>query len=107
MSRKKRRRAATSYYSLTDVVDRIDKGNLVINRDAERDAFQLFGWGLSDIETAYRELQPKHFYKTDPSELKPGVYLDIYKATIHGERIYTHFYIDHQETLVINSFKRQ
>ena len=107
MSRKRRRRPATSYYSLTDVVDRIDKGNLVINSDAERDAFQLFGWGLSDIEAAYRKLQPKHFYKTDLSRVKPGVYLDVYKAKIHGERIYTHFYIDHNGILVINSFKRQ
>ena len=103
----KRRRAPNSYYSLTEVVQKINEPHVIIKPDAQRDAFQLFGWGLSDIFDAYTKLQPKHFYKTDVSKHKPGVYLDFYKATINGERIYTHFYINNKSFLVINSFKRQ
>lgn len=103
----KRRPAPNSYYSLTEVVQKIDEGHAIIRSNAARDAFQLFGWVLSDIFDAYRKLQPKHFCKTDVSKAKPGVYLDFYKASINGERIYTHFYISNESFLVINSFKRQ
>jgi hypothetical protein len=92
---------------LTDVVDRIDTGNVLVNSDAIRDADQLFGWGILEIEDAFRKLQSKHFHKTEPSRVKPGVFLDVYKGKINGERIYTHFYFDEQDFLVINSFKRQ
>lgn len=107
-TRGKGRVAPKSYYSLTDVVEKINRGQVLINSNAERDAFQLFGWGLSDICDAYRKLQPRHFYKTDVSKAKLGIYLDFYKATINGEKIYTHFYINGKTgLLVINSFKRQ
>ena len=106
-TRRRRRVAASSYYSLTEVVQKINEAHVIIKPNAARDAFQLFGWRLSDIFDAYRKLQPKHFYKTDVSKYKPGVYLDFYKATINGERIYTHFYISSISSLVINSFKRQ
>ena len=107
VKRRKQRVAPHSYYPLTEVVEKINRGQVLINSNATRDAFQLFGWGLSDIKDAYRKLQPRHFYKTDVSKIKPGVYLDFYKATINGERIYTHLYINDKSTLVINSFKRQ
>jgi len=105
--RAKRRVASRSYYSLSQVVQRINAGHVLIRSNAARDAFQLFGWGSSDIFDAYRRLQPKHFYKTDISKAKPGVYLDFYKATINGERVYTHFYVNSEAFVVINSFKRQ
>lgn len=105
--RTKRRLTPNSYYSLTEVVQKINEGQVRINSNATRDAFQLFGWGLSDITDAYRKLQPKHFCKTEVSKAIPRVYLDFYKATINGERIYTHFYINNKSVLVINSFKRQ
>jgi len=105
--RRKQRVAPKSYYSLTEVVQKINEGHVIIKSNAARDAFQLFGWGLSDIFDAYRKLQPRHFHKTDASRAKSGVYLDIYEATINGERIYTHFYINDQSILVINSLHRQ
>jgi len=108
MARRKRKLICRSHYSLTEVVQKINDGRVLIKSNAARDAFQLFGWGLSEIKDVYTKLQPRHFYKTDPSKAKPGVYLDFYKATINGERIYTHFYIDYQSDLiVINSFKEQ
>ena|GEM_PF-1116932 len=104
--RKPGRRSYTkSHYQLAEVIQKINNGQVLINSNAERDADQQFGWGLSDIEDAYKKLQPKHFHKTDVSKLKAGVALDFYKATINGEKIYTHFYIDDKSKfLVINSF---
>jgi len=95
-----------SYYQLSEVLQKINSGQLLIRSNAIRDAFQAFGWGTSDIMNAYRMLKPKHFYKTDNSKAKPGLVIDIYKAHLYGEDIYTHFYIDDsQNKLVINSFK--
>ena len=107
VKRTKRRVAPSSYYSLTEVVKRINNGQVILKPDVSRDAFQLFGWTFRDIQDAYRKLQPRHFHKTEESKLLPGVYLDFYKATINGERIYTHFYFDRRSKLVINSLHRQ
>ena len=94
-----------SYYQLSEVIQKINSGQVIINRNAQEDAYRLFGWGLPDIKDAYRKLQPKHFHKTDVSIYKAGLALDFYKATINGEKIYTHFYInDKSQFLVINSF---
>lgn len=105
-TRRRRGVAPSSFYSLTDVVQKIDDGHVFIRSNAQTDALRQFGWELPDIEDAYRRLKPSHFLKTAPSIYKPGVYLDFYEATIDGERIYTHFYIDHDGLLVINSFHR-
>lgn len=97
-----------SYYQLSEVIQKINYGQVLIRSNAQRDAYQQFGWGLSDIKDAYRKLQPKQFHKTDASKFKAGIVLDFYKATINGEKIYTHFYIDDKsKRLVINSFHEQ
>lgn len=107
--RKRVRRSYTSsYYGLAEVIQKINNGQVLIRSNAERDAYQQFGWGLSDIKNAYRKLRPNHFHKTDVSKFKSGIALDFYKATINGENIYTHFYInDKSKFLVINSFHEQ
>lgn len=106
--RKKRRVLPKSYYPLSEVIQKINNGQVLIKPNATTDAFQLFGWGLSDIKDAYRKLLPNHFYKTNVSKSKAGAVLDFYKATINGEKIYTHFYIDDKSKfLVINSFHEQ
>lgn len=95
-----------SYYELSEVVQKINSGQFLIKENAILYALQDFGWGISDIMNAYRMLKPKHFYKTDDSKAKPGLVIDVYKAHLNGEDIYTHFYIDDSENkLVINSFK--
>ena len=112
MARQKRKPVRRSYtkshYQLSEVIQKINNGQVSIRSNAKRDAYQQFGWGLSDIKDAYRKLQPKHFHKTDVSRYKAGLALDFYKATINGEKIYTHFYInDKSKFLVINSFHEQ
>jgi len=103
-----RRLYIRSYYRLEEVIQKINNGQVIIRSNAEDDAYQQFGWGLSDITNAYRKLRPKHFHNTGVSEYIPGVVIDAYKATINGEKIYTHFYInDETKYLIINSFKEQ
>jgi len=112
MTRRKRKRVrrsyTRSYYGLAEVIRKINNGQVLIKPNATTDAYQQFGWESSDIKDAYRRLQPKHFHKTDVSEYIPRVAIDFYKATINGEKIYTHFYInDQSRLLVINSFHEQ
>ena len=103
-----RRSYTKSHYNLAGVIQKINNGQVLIKPNAVSSAYNEFGWGLSDIKDAYRKLQPKHFHKTDVSNYKVGVALDFYKATINGENIYTHFYInDKSKFLVINSFHEQ
>lgn len=100
-----------SYYSLTEIKQRITNREVVITPDVSQDALKDFGWGISEIKDALMKLQPKHFYKTDRHEKKStlveNVYLDVYKARINGENVYTHFYMyENSNILVIDSFKR-
>lgn len=98
-----------SYYQLSEVIQKINDGQVIIRRNALEDAYNQFGWESPDILSAYKKLKnPLHFHKTDASRYIPGVAIDIYKATINGESIYTHFYIDDTSNkLIINSFKEQ
>lgn len=112
MARGKRRSTKvshpTGYYKLSEVVLKINSGQFLINSNAIRHAFQDFGWETSDIKHIYKKLQPKHFYKSAVSRSKPGLVIDVYKAHLNGEDVYTHFYIDDTSNkLIINSFKRQ
>ena len=103
-----RRSYTKSHYKLSEVIQKINNGQVRINYDAERDAYQQFGWESPDILSAYRKLKPLHFHKTESSRYIPSVAIDTYKATINGEKIYTHFYInDKSNFLVINSFHEQ
>jgi len=103
-----RRSYIKSHYKLSEVIKKINNGQVRIRRNAEDKAYKQFGWGLSDIKNAYKKLRSRHFDKTDVSDYKEGVALDFYKATIYGEKIYTHFYInDKSKFLVINSFHEQ
>ena len=97
-----------SHYRLEEVIQKINSGQVKFRGNALRDAYKLFGWKVSDIKIAYRKLKPKHFHNTNPSINVPGVIIDAYKATIKGEKIYTHFYIDiDSRFLIVDSFHEQ
>ncbi|MBA7714630.1 hypothetical protein ES703_123659 [subsurface metagenome] len=111
MAKRKRKRKhiprPRSYYGLSEVIRKINNGQFIIRPNATQHALEDFGWGISEIKKAYNILKAKHFYKTDASKINPLWVVDIYKARLIGEDIYTHFYIDDTVgILVINSFKR-
>ena len=111
MSKGKRKRKkpfrSISYYKLSEVVQKINDGQFLIRENATKYALHDFGWGISEILKVYNMLKPKHFYKTDNSRIIPRLVIDVYRAHLYGEDIYTHFYIDDaMGKLVINSFKR-
>jgi len=95
------------YYSLGVVKGLVKAENVVIRGEAKDSADKAFGWGLSDILDALMKLQPKHFYKTEPSHFGPKFPIDVYKAWgLKGENVYTHFYIDNETNLLmVDSFK--
>ena len=96
-----------SYYKLSEVIQKINNGRFIIRQNATQCALEDFGWRTSEIIKAYNLLKAKHFYKTDTSNISPLWVVDIYRARLIGENVYTHFYIDDTEgILVINSFKR-
>jgi hypothetical protein len=94
-------------YKLADVKNKIAANRVLINLNARQSAFNDFGWHWEDIIDVYSKLRPQHFYKTEQSLFKFPLWIDVYKAHLRGEDIYTHFYIDDEnETLIINSFHR-
>ena len=108
---KRKRRSTKSYhqlnhYDLSEIKQKIDDGSYLIRENAKQSAYQDFGWEAPDIKKFYKKLKLRHFCKTDILECKPGVVIDVYKAHLYGEDVYTHFYIA-DDLLVINSFHRQ
>lgn len=106
--RKRQSSRQKSFYQLSEIRQKIAAGEVIIHPNAVKCAFQDFEWGIEDIFNVYRQLQPKHFSKKENSRIKkPTVVIDYYEASLYGEDIYTHFYIDDTNgKLVINSFKK-
>jgi hypothetical protein len=97
----------TSQYDLATIRTLIDEEKVLIRPNAERSAFDDFGWGIDDVKGAITKLKPKHFHKTADHNKIPGIVLDFYKARgIKNENIYTHFYIDSKGFLIISSIKK-
>ena len=104
--KRKRRVAPKSYYSLTDVVQKIDSGQCVIRKNAADCAFADFGWETPEIIKAIKLLKEKHFCKSITSKRNALWVYDVYKARLLGENVYIHLYIDDTKgRLIINSFK--
>jgi len=98
--------AKKPYYPLSKVKSLVKNDNVQINPNARDLADQDFGWDTNDILDAISKLRLKDFYKTESSRMVSGVMVDTYKAYgLKGENVYTHYYVNSQNTLVINSFK--
>jgi hypothetical protein len=107
--RKRRIRRATSpgRTPLRLVKQLKHRGKYFIRDNAFQDARKDFGWDTEDIVDALNKLQNKHYHKTKPSNIRPGVMMDFYHASgLKGENVYIHFYVDPNGKLVINSLKR-
>ena len=99
---------AKAHYPLKEVKALVRRGSWRINQNARDGAYKSFGWGVHEIRSAILALNQCNFDISDWSRHKPGVMIDYYKArNLKGENVYTHFYIDRDEVIVvINSFKR-
>ena len=95
-------------YPLPEVRKLIEQGRIIIQPNARNDALNDFGWDAVDVAQALKKLKEVDFFKRDVSEKNAWLVWDFYKAVgLCGENVYTHFYIDRDENiLVINSFKR-
>jgi hypothetical protein len=94
-------------YPLPEVRKLIGQGRVKIRPNARTDAFNDFGWDTTDILEALKTLQERHFHKRDVSTRNTWNVYDFYKAYgLSGENVYTHFYIDQDDYLVVNSFKK-
>jgi hypothetical protein len=97
-----------SSYTLPDVKSKLKDNKVNITFNARKRAYEDFGWSTSDILDAYTKLRPTHFYTTLLSNTQFPLMYDVYKGTINGEEIYTHFYIDQESGyLIINSFHKR
>jgi len=90
-------------YPLAVVKSKIKDGKVRINENARKCALRDFQWGTDEIIQAIGHLTTKDFLKSDPSLYVANTMLDFYSATILGELVFTHFYINQDGDLVINS----
>lgn len=94
-------------YPLPEVRKLIEQGRVRIRQNARNDAFNDFGWDTNEILEALKKLKEEHFHKRDVSTRNKWNVYDFYKAYgLCGENVYTHFYIDQDGNLVINSLKK-
>lgn len=110
MSKGKRKRKhihrPSSFYKLSDVLQKINSGQCVIRKNAEDSARADFGWNRTEIIEAIKLLKEKHFCMSITSTRNAWWVYDAYKARLLGENVYIHLYIDDTDgMLIINSFK--
>jgi hypothetical protein len=106
---KKKKSSRNPNYPLKMVRELVDKELVMIRPNASETALSDFGWDGDDILAAIKKLQPKDFYKQEPSRWKSDTIIDYYRASnLKGEEVYAHFYIDDDTGfLIINSFKKR
>jgi hypothetical protein len=95
-----------AHHDLSRVNNLIRTGRYFIKPDVILDAYIEFGWLEKDILKAYRKLKPENCIKIEVSKKVKATILDFYEANVFGIDIYTHFYIDATDTLIINSFHK-
>lgn len=85
----------------------IKAGQVQIKRRAVDEVHDL-RWSNEDILSAILQLDRNDCFDSQKMDGNPEVWYDYYRTTkkIHGEYIYTHFYIE-DDWLVIDSMKRR
>jgi hypothetical protein len=106
MPNKKAHFGQRSYYDLSVIKDKIAKSQVTINTNARDSAYNDFNWDTADILDVYNKLKPRHFFNSNQSYLKLLVWVDAYKIHVNEEDVYTHFYVNDEGFLVINSFHK-
>jgi motility quorum-sensing regulator/GCU-specific mRNA interferase toxin len=81
-----------------------DAKSLNITGSALRDAAAL-GYGSEDILEIIRSIEPGHFYKTMPSEKRPGYWQDVYRVPDGKMELYVKLTSDTVTEFKLLSFK--
>ena len=93
-------------FPLKEVKKLLQTNQYVIAKKAIESARNDFNWNTTDIVDALLKLKKRHHYKRSVLYKKSDVMMDIYKASINGQYIYLHYYIDDNDNLlIIGSFK--
>ena len=92
-------------YSLARIQEAIQTGHYWITRQAGRDAAAL-EFDEEDIRACVLGLKDRHFFKSMPSEKRPGLSQDVYRCRYIGIPIYTKLQMDRRSEAVVISFKR-
>jgi len=104
--RRKKKSTPKSYYPLTDVLQKINIGQILIRENAIDSALADFGWNRPKIIDAVKLLDERHFCMSITCDRNAWWVFDVYKARLFGENVYIHLYIDDTDgILIINSFK--
>jgi hypothetical protein len=104
---KSRDQTRISAYRLTEVKRLIRDGRYRVAGKALRNAQDDFGWSRKEIVRFFLALKQSHFYKREYAVNCDTDWLDMYKAEMYGQQVYTHFYInDAGQLVIINSFKQ-
>jgi len=105
--RKDPRVKPTPHYSLKSIYKLINEGSYLIRINAKISASEDFGWNTEDIIDAIKKLKACNFVRTNCHHRYPETMIDHYIASeLNGEDIYTHFYVNRENILIINSFKK-
>lgn len=106
--RKSQRPAALiACYNLREVKSLIKEERFLVTDNAVVSANDDFGGDVGDIKKFFLSLRKGHFYKREYAEKWDTDYLDVYKAEMYGQKVYTHFFIrDDGMLVIINSFKK-
>ncbi|NQV36949.1 MAG: type II toxin-antitoxin system MqsR family toxin [Candidatus Marinimicrobia bacterium] len=101
---------ATPKWPLVKIRECINRNKYEISDKATICAILHFSWTDNEILRAIKALKKVHFYKSEPHRDIDmqifGIRVDYYKAiNLYGRNIYTHFHIDNNGILQIESFK--
>ena len=101
-------------FSLERIKELIKQKKEIISERALADAFADFNYSGDELlKMILVKLKEKHFFKTEKSEVKPGLCFDVYKRKIYVEKAPIEAYIklrivgsDEEEKSVIISFHK-
>ena len=83
-----------------------DTQGLSMTGSALRDAAAL-GYGSEEIIEVIQSIEPGHFYKTMPSEKRPGYWQDVYRVPDGAMELYVKFTSDTVTEFKLLSFKER
>ncbi|PJZ59590.1 type II toxin-antitoxin system MqsR family toxin [Leptospira adleri] len=92
------------HYSLKLVKKLISENKYIITRNAQKTAFERFGFSEEEILKEIIELESMYFYKSMTSHNDHRLWQDVYKKEIINIKAYIKIQIVNQNTVII-SFK--